>query len=397
MVYGTDNVHYQQAGRPLPPPPADYQPRPEPSRVQKRPRRRRRSPVGAIAAVIILLLLLLILFYTPIGSQFFGFLFNDRYPASSQFTVTRSVDVYVDNGEINYLIDFPRPSNIYSSAHNTQEVHYVTTPTGETIDKHDTLWTQWEGSTSDDFTVSVTYSMTVQTRIWDIDRQTSGLVSDIPSTLVQQQTGNEWEYESSRFKIWPTNPQIVTLADRLTSDSLTVYENVKSIYNYVQQEITYQVNSGGEPNACIETLQLGVGDCDDQSILLISLCRAAGIPSWLAFGALYDQYNAEWGPHAWAEIFIPLADGGSEEVTIDSANSEFLVRNCNRYEEWKSDGVSEHLEDYYHVITYNYTLSHPGSRPPTVELDERIHGTYTASSDYVSMIWYEQNFWKIVA
>ncbi len=123
------------------------------------------------------------------------------------------------------------------------------------------------------------------------------------------------------------------------------------------------------------------------------MCRAVGIPSWLAFGALYDTYLGDWGPHAWAEIYVPLASGGGEAVTVDIANGEFLVRNCNRYQEWESDGDGQHLEDYYHTIIYNwedYTqthpnwmLVHPDWTRPTVLLGESFTGVYAASSETV--------------
>ena len=225
--------------------------------------------------------------------------------------------------------------------------------------------------------------MTVYTKVWDIDASDSGYQPDIPGSLVLRQTGNEWEYQPGKWKIWPTNPQISAIAKSLTSNDASVIENLRSLYNYVNGEIAYNTYSGSEPKACLDTLRDGVGDCDDQSILLISLCRAVGIPSWLAFGALYDSYLGDWGPHAWAEIYVPLASGGGEAVTVDSANSEFLVRNCNRYQEWESDGNGQHLEDYYHVITYNYTLAHPNSPPPSVILGESFTGFYSASSETI--------------
>jgi len=151
--------------------------------------------------------------------------------------------------------------------------------------------------------------------------------------------------------------------------------------------VDYQTVSGSEPKSCLETLEDGTGDCDDQSILLISLLRAAGIPSWLAFGVLYDGGNDAWGAHAWAEVYMPLADGNGGSVVIDVVNSEFLVRNCNRLEEWKSDGIGDHLSDYYHILSYNYTLANPHQLPPSVDISDDYTGDYegSASKVYVAL------------
>jgi hypothetical protein len=113
--------------------------------------------------------------------------------------------------------------------------------------------------------------------------------------------------------------------------------------------------------------------------------RAAGIPAWLAFGVLYDDVRGEWGAHAWAEVYMPLSAGTGGSVVVDVVNSEFLVRNCNRLEEWKSDGDGEHLSDYYHLLSYNYTLDPSGQQPPVVMLGDSFSGDYWASEDVVRL------------
>lgn len=376
-----------QAGvqRPLPPPPLDYQQSVQ-SQYQPRPQPERKGRAGkAIAILIVLLLLFMILFYSPFGPMLLGPLMGQNtYPASSTFTLTNTIEIDIRLGEVNYACDLPVPQDYSTSYGYAQDVSSVSTsPTADQISKYGGDWVQWIGTADSSIQFSIVTQATVQTIIWDIDETSSGMASNIPASM-DYQLGNEWEIldeddnPTGQYKIWPSNPTIRNLANTLTSDSATVYENVKSIYDYIRQNVAYQTISGSDPKSCLDTLADGAGDCDDQSILLLSLCRSVDIPAWLVFGTMYDSIRGEWGPHAWAEIYIPLASGGAEEVVIDSANGEFFARNCNRLEEWKSDGDGQHLDDYYHPLNYNYTLM--GNQPaPVVILGESVSGNYSSS------------------
>jgi transglutaminase-like putative cysteine protease len=69
-----------------------------------------------------------------------------------------------------------------------------------------------------------------------------------------------------------------------------------------------------------ETFSLGLGDCDDQSNLLIAFCRLLGIPAYLQLGCIYSPYYNQtsrfWSErlsirqvkvswHGWAMVYIP--------------------------------------------------------------------------------------------
>jgi len=381
----------QASQRPLPPPPPDYQPpprqvqRPVPQQVQQAtapPRRKNRA--GQAIAILIILLLLFMLLFSPLGPMLLGPLMNNTYTASSSFTLSRTVEINVEQGEIQFACDLPVPKDYITSQGTAQDITYVDSlPPAIPISKYGGDWIEWTGGGSGSIEFAVSYQAEVNTIIWDIDSSNSGMASDIPPTM-DYQLGNEWEVKdidgnpTGEYKIWPDSPTIRNLAVSLTLESATVYDNVKSIYDYVRSNVAYQTLSGSDPKSCLDTLDDGYGDCDDQSILLISLCRAVDIPSWLAFGNLYDELRGEWGPHAWAEIYVPMAEGGAEEPVIDPANGEFMVRKCNRLEEWKSDGNGEHLDDYYHILSYNYTTT--GNQPaPVVSLGESYAGSYTGS------------------
>ncbi|MDD4308599.1 MAG: transglutaminase-like domain-containing protein [Thermoplasmata archaeon] len=371
-----------QATRPLPPPPSDWQPEEQP-----KPVRRKNRGLGKVLAVILILLLLLsVLLYTPIGKNFLSSLNGESYSESSSFILERKLVIDISSGEINYLCDIPVPESFGPSDSPIQEVSETSFSAGaEEFEKYGQGWVQWSGSDGSQVIMTATFGANVRTVIWDMDAENSGTAADIPGTLVDLQCGNEWavlnaqDQPTGEFKIWPDNPEIISLADELSSEGATVYENVQAVYGYLRDNLEYQAISGSEPKSCTETLEDGTGDCDDQSILLISLLRSIGIPAWLAFGVLYDGVRDEWGPHAWAEVYMPYADSGGEAMAIDIVNDEFLIRNCNRLEEWKSDGNGDHLSDYYHLLSYNYTVTGPHGSIPDVSLEDTFRGDYTDS------------------
>ncbi len=365
---------------PQPPPPPDWQPTPPPPR-------RKSGAWKTIVALIIVLMLLFVLFYTPIGMYLFSGLIKNSYASNSSFTLTRTITI-TTNREVSYLCDIPVPGSFSLDGTSAQIVTDTShTPAAASVSRYGGTWLEWEGTESGTIIMSLSTEAKVNTLVWDIDEKNSGMASAINIGIWSSQLDNEWEIAedgnpTGEYNIWPTHPTIVSLVGQLTSDDLSVYENMASIYDYLDKNLEYETISGLEVKPCLATLQDRAGDCDDQSMLLISLLRSAGIPSWLAFGTLYDGTTGQWGAHAWVEAYVPLAEGGSETVVIDIVNDEFLVRNCNRLEEWKSDGNGEHLADYYHLLSYNYTMT-PHQQAPVVTISDEYSGGYEASSERV--------------
>lgn len=352
---------------------------------------RRKSRAAAVLAVLLAILLLAsAILVSPLGRQLLSGISGNSYPAQATIVLHRTLTIDVGSGDIDYSIDLPVPVDVRSGDDLAQDVSLVEEePVAEHLEKYGQEWLEWSGPLDGAASFDVEYRATVHTLTWDISKEDSGLSSDIPQSLADIQTGDEWEVldrdgdPTGEYMIWPDNPTIRTLSASLTSPEATVYENAGSIYGYMRDNFVYSAVPGSEPKTCIETLADQEGDCDDQSMLFVSLLRAADIPSWLAFGFLYDGVRDVWGAHAWAEVYVPLADGTGANVTVDVVNGEFLVRNCNRLQEWAGDGNGEHLADYYHTLVYNYTLAGQHSSAPVVSLDDSSIGTFDASEEMV--------------
>jgi hypothetical protein len=109
------------------------------------------------------------------------------------------------------------------------------------------------------------------------------------------------------------------LAHDIAGNETKVLEITKVLIEWIRDNINYTTHE--IPLYAEQTVAAGVGDCDDQAILLIALLRTLGIPSYLQIGAIYMPGHAEvsedyWnnsvtivekriGWHGWAVAYIP--------------------------------------------------------------------------------------------
>jgi transglutaminase-like putative cysteine protease len=139
----------------------------------------------------------------------------------------------------------------------------------------------------------------------------AGRMTDIPSNLVSQ-------YTSTTETFWADDPAIAALAQSLTANQTTVLGKVTRLVKWFNENIDYSNNE--VPLYPNQTLQQKSGDCDDQSILLISMLRSLGIPSYLEIGVFFNsgisgddtvwdghlaisEKGLAW--HGWAMVYVP--------------------------------------------------------------------------------------------
>ncbi len=334
---------------------------------KKKPKRSRRR-FGEIVSTIVILVVIFLLFMLLFNPGFRDAVKNAfapvaggyrEYPEWADFEVERIITISQRNPyqSMDYQVDIPTPVDIGSNETLLQDVKQVLpTPTPNDYEEKygDYQWMLWNGTdVMSTQTFRIKYAIYTESAIWSMDSSDSGSVNDyFPewSGLVDKY-GNKSRDE---WKILPSNPQISVLSDQLTKDKVTVYDKFKAIFDYMNDNFEYETARQGEPKLCTQTLNDKFGDCDDQSVLFISLARAAGLPCKLEFGALYNQQQDEWGGHAWIKVYIPLYTGELYWYNIDIVNDHFLFRDAFRFSEWESDGNGTHLEDYYYSIGSNF-------------------------------------------
>ncbi len=333
-------------------------------------------------------------------------------PEGAEFTVERIYTIKSD-GPLDYVLFVPIADNLKIDGELAQElVDIKFSPQYTNISENNEHW-QWyntiTNSNGGKHTIIVEYHFKTSTIVWDISIDKSGTIDDIPKSAINRWGGDHWavpnykdqegvDYDNDgipdvedvdddndgkvdKYRIEPNNRQIqdtlLSILDKedLYSGSdlsdignLNVYRVVKAIYDYIDdrcvypdpmrdppEEVDYDaITYGGYPKWATGTLDPEVGrprgDCDDQSILFISLCRAAGIPAMLQIGALYDVNRKHWEGHGWANVYIPYKQSYAEKKGVDHVspmvdivNDKFKTRDPNRFSEWVDNGVKGYI------------------------------------------------------
>ena len=166
----------------------------------------------------------------------------------------------------------------------------------------------------ENLSVTVEYSILTKPRmIANISESESGLLEEIPHDLIQSYTSAEGPWVTS-------NLTLVDLAHDIAGNETNVLKIVARTIDWIKKNIIYAM--GQElPMYANQTLNSRAGDCDDQAILLTTLLRIIGIPSYVQIGAIYTPQTAElsesiWqdhvqfvqmriGWHGWAVVYVP--------------------------------------------------------------------------------------------
>jgi len=329
-------------------------PSPKPRTTQARSPRRTVPPRSTssgkgfiITKIIVISFLLLILALILVPQlrdsplQWLNPLSYRQFPETAEFTVERQMSI---SGVKSFGFDIPEPGDISGAQ---QVVSIYTSPQPTALQKYGYDWMDWDAPPGETITVRTTFR--TWTVWWDIDSDNSLTLNEARSydpvynILSDQYNHDEWRIEA-------THPEIISLARQL-EDGGTIYENLQSIFKYLDVNFEYSTREGGAVKTSSETLRDRHGDCDDMSFLFVAIARAMGIPSWPELGAMYDPITREWVGHGWMEVYVPTTQGG-KNVSIDMVNDEFLVRGANRFSDFKSNGVGDHLEDYYYSYSY---------------------------------------------
>ncbi len=116
------------------------------------------------------------------------------------------------------------------------------------------------------------------------------------------------------------NPQIITLASKLSQDKSTVCQQVRAFYDYLGDELTYTPN--GENWGAQAALGPMGADCTEYTDLLVALSRAQQIPARYFEGLRYlDQGTDSTAKieHAWPDVYLPNVGWTALDPTLGRA------------------------------------------------------------------------------
>ena len=204
------------------------------------------------------------------------------------------------------------------------------------------------------FTFSVVYEIESSDRPKpEIDPAEAGPLLSIPSRLVE-----EFCVETETFTTG--DEEIQALARRLAADETSVLGMVNRLLDWFIENISYSTRD--VPRYPNETLAAWLGDCDDQAILLITMCRALGIPAYLQVGAVFhegiESELSSWGGHlyikqqgvgwhGWALVYIPPWGWLPIEMTmLTSRDSLTRITEAPVYERFIVTSFNVSRDDY---------------------------------------------------
>ena len=183
--------------------------------------------------------------------------------------------------------DFPPYQNVLSMEVSPQDYKLVVDEYGNHYAEFD-FSKQQAGTTQ---TVKIDYQVVVNELAYDL--------STCQGQLPDEFTQPELHIESA-------NPQIVTLASKLSRGKDTVCQQVRAFYDYIGDKLVYAFN--GQNWGAQAALGPMGADCTEYSDLLVALSRAQRIPARYFEGLLYLDQGTQaiaQTEHAWPDVFMP--------------------------------------------------------------------------------------------
>lgn len=187
------------------------------------------------------------------------------------------------------------------------------------------------------FTAKYTISSTAQeTPSFELEEAQG--IDLIPENLIQDFTVSTETFPSD-------DSMFHELATEIVSPDQSVLVQVATLVDYIIENTTYC--NFEVPQYPSKTLEDQLGDCDDQSILLITMCRSLNIPAFLQVGIyVHPAINEEdttWeghlinqadgvGWHGWAMIYIPPWGWVPVDLTLSNSDTGLdLIRDAPEY------------------------------------------------------------------
>lgn len=132
--------------------------------------------------------------------------------------------------------------------------------------------------------------------------------ADEPNRLADGWLADGYLLEPSRLTA--PDDRILRAADDLAEAADWGLPLADRINDWVYQSMTYRHGVTGVKTTAAEALALGAGVCQDYAHVMLSLCRACGLPSRYVSGHLAGQ----GGTHAWVEVVLPTRDGTGDAI-----------------------------------------------------------------------------------
>ncbi len=309
--------------------------------------------------ILVLASLLISVYFTPLFNDIENIWGGPVYPEEARFSIQRTFEINT-NKDVEYDMELVVPQDI-----SRGDIQYINNIIWDgdpyTEDRDGREWKIWSKSLSggETETIEMVYEVETKTIEWGYRSENIGTIKDIPDEIKEKYIGNQWQLDEDRnndgendWMIQPDHPQIQKLAEELVEGKENIYDKSRAIYDWINNNIEYEIGEYGLPKHAAWVLESRTGDCDEQSYLYISLSRSVGIPAWIELGVLYDRMRDRWGGHGWVRQIAVDGDGSIGWINIDPVNYQFFARGATRVTFWVDNGTSGNLDDYYHFFSH---------------------------------------------
>ncbi len=344
---------------------SNYSNRATKSSSKDRGKKRKKSSRSWLKSAVVLLIIVLLIgavFFTPLFESFRLPGGGGRvYPEKADFTIQRTISLQNRDAQvIDYNLTLAVPEDIQGNEIQiVEDMYYNLEPVFHK--KYGTEWKSWDRDLSPrgSESIRVSYDVKTSTVSWGYSGDDAGEVSDVSEDLKDKYNKNQWQLDEDRngdgeddWMIQPDHPEIESLSEDIVRGEDNIYDKSKALYDWIDNNIEYDLETEGLPKHAVWTLESGSGDCDEQSFLYASLSRAVGIPAWMEMGVLYDRVGQRWGGHGWIRTNFVREDGSSGWVNIDPVNDQFYFRDATRITTWVDEGGEDYLENFYYYISW---------------------------------------------
>lgn len=184
--------------------------------------------------------------------------------------------------------------------------------------------------------------------VYSIFPERVGALSDIPAEIRENYLANGIKFDLQ-------HPRIQEAVEAALGDEQRPFWMMRKIFDYICEEIEYNLKPLGGWNPAPTVLERGTGSCSEYTFVFIAMCRASGLPARYA-GSLVIRSEDRgiddvW--HRWAEVYLPNygwipVDVSAGDQPSPGARAQSIGVLRNRYLiTTKGGGDSEYLDFYY--------------------------------------------------
>lgn len=237
--------------------------------------------------------------------------YNNAQYLEMALSISSYVDVEYTSGsyEIDYIKSelsfFPRNSDVQE----VKKLEAFSSPDSAIQQGSDVISYTWSG----DQALRLSYGYDAIVRV---DNTITRIKNKIPFPLAKLDS-IVLEYTQPTEFI-DINSKIEKKAHEIIGTEDDLYEVVFKVADWTNNNIEYNLSTltaeAVQPSSWV--LENREGVCDEMTNLFISLLRSVGIPARFVSGMVYTNVDHSWGPHGWAEVYIPEVGWVPFDVTF---------------------------------------------------------------------------------